>query len=264
MPDDLWTAERVVAASNEWRWVPDGATSTRTDEFVVVHPPFYLPLATMVWVLGSSRRAEDLADDIESAARDLGSTTLGWRLTDVTVPRDLEAVVVSRGGSTTERMDVLALPIGSETPDFGTPPDVEVRRVSDRETVADMLEVTADGFGQPDVAPERHIAALNEARRGLEDDSVGILVSYVDGQPASTGGWTLAGPVCRLWGGATHTRFRRRGAYRAVLAQRLRVTQARGATLGLTHGVVDTSSPILTGLGFARYGEERIVEQLLA
>ncbi len=153
MPDDLWTAERVVAASNEWVWVPDGATSTRTDEF--------------------------------------------------------------------------AFPIGPDLPDFGTPPDVQVRRVSYRETVADMLEVTADGFGERDVAPERHVAALNEARRGLEDDSVGMLVAYVDGHPAGTGGWTLAGPVC------------------------------------LTHGAVDTSSPILTGLGFARYGEERIVEQPL-
>ena len=174
MPDDLWTAERVVAASNEWVWVPDGATSTRTDEFVVAG-----------------------------------------------------AVVTGRGGATMERMDVLAFPIGPDLPDFGTPPDVQVRRVSDRETVADMLEVTADGFGERDVAPERHVAALNEARRGLEDDSVGMLVAYVDGHPAGTGGWTLAGPVC------------------------------------LTHGVVDTSSPILTGLGFARYGEERIVEQPL-
>lgn len=264
MSDERWTAQRVVAASNEWVWVPDDATSTRTDEFLVVHPPGYLPLATMVRVFGSGRAAPDLADDVEAAARRLGSSRLSWRLSDFTVPRDLEDVVRSRGGTTTERMDILAIPMGPELPDVGTPPDVHVRRVRDPETVADMLVVTADGFGQGEVAPERHVAALDEALRGLDDDSVGMVVSYVDGRPAGTGGWTLAGPVCRLWGGATHTLYRRRGAYRAVLAERLRITRARGATLGLTHGVVDTSSPILRSMGFVRYGEERLLEQPLA
>ena len=81
------------------------------------------------------------------------------------------------------------------------------------------------------------------------------MVAYVDGQPAGTGGWTLAGPVCRLWGGATHSALRGRGAYRAVLAERLRMARAAGATLGLSLGRVETSAPILRGLGFTRYGE---------
>ena len=44
---------------------------------------------------------------------------------------------------------------------------------------------------------------------------------------------------------------------RAVLAERLRIARAVGATLGLTHGRVDTSSPILRRIGFTRYGEQR-------
>jgi hypothetical protein len=264
MPAETWTAERVLAASDEWVWIPDDAPSTRTDEFLVVQPPPYRRLATMAWVFGSSRPAERLADDVEAAARDLGSEKLGWRLSDGTVPHDLEAVVTARGGRVTDRMDVLAVPLADRLPDFGTPPGIEVRRVRDAETVADLLAVSADGFGEGDVDPERHPAALAEARRGLDDDSVGYLVAYVDGRPAGAGGWTLVGDVCRLWGGTTHTAFRRRGAYRAVLAERLRLSKARGATLGLTHGVIDTSSPILRGLGFTRYGEQRIVEQPLA
>ena len=65
------------------------------------------------------------------------------------------------------------------------------------------------------------------------------------------------GGVCRLWGGGTHRSLRGRGAYRAVLAARLTAAHAAGATLALTHGVVDTSSPILRRIGFTRYGEER-------
>ncbi|MEP6648320.1 MAG: GNAT family N-acetyltransferase [Lapillicoccus sp.] len=263
MTSTQWTAEEVVAASNAWVWIPDDAVTKRTDDYIVVHPPAYLSLPTMVRVFGSVRVTEELVDEIEGAARTLGSTRLSWRVSDFTVPADLEAVVMARDGVRKERMDVLAFPLGPEPPDFGIDHGVEVRRVTDRQTVADLLDVTADGFGQGEVAPERHTAVLNEARRGLADDSVGMLVAYIDGEPAGTGGWTLAGPVCRLWGGATHTSFRGRGAYRAVLAERLRITQARGATLGLTHGVVDTSSPILTRLGFQRYGEERVIEQPL-
>ena len=38
---------------------------------------------------------------------------------------------------------------------------------------------------------------------------------------------------------------------------RLRIALAVGATLGLTHGRVDTSSPIVRRIGFTRYGEQR-------
>jgi GNAT superfamily N-acetyltransferase len=98
---------------------------------------------------------------------------------------------------------------------------------------------------------------LAEVCRGLDDDSGGRFIAYVDGEPAGVGGWTLAGDVCRLWGGGTHSAFRGRGAYRAVLEARLRTARAAGATLGLTHGVVGTSSPILRRIGFTRYGETR-------
>ena len=60
--------------------------------------------------------------------------------------------------------------------------------------------------------------------------------------------------------GRWHARpWRGRGAYRAVLDARLRTARAAGATLGLTHGVVDTSSPILRRIGFTRHGEERVL-----
>jgi hypothetical protein len=42
-----------------------------------------------------------------------------------------------------------------------------------------------------------------------------------------------------------------------VLRARLDIAVRAGATLALTHGRVDTSSPILRRLGFHRYGEQR-------
>lgn len=51
--------------------------------------------------------------------------------------------------------------------------------------------------------------------------------------------------------------YRRRGAYRAVLAERLRLAHVHGATLALVKGRVETSGPILLRHGFAVYAEER-------
>lgn len=50
---------------------------------------------------------------------------------------------------------------------------------------------------------------------------------------------------------------RRRGAYRAVLAERLRLARAHGATLALVKAKPDTSAPILLRAGFTEYGQQR-------
>jgi predicted acetyltransferase len=82
-------------------------------------------------------------------------------------------------------------------------------------------------------------------------------VAYVDGEPACSGGCTVVDEVARLWGAATRPHVRGRGAYRALLAERLRRAAQLGATVGLVKGVVDTSGPILRRLGFTGYGYER-------
>ena len=83
------------------------------------------------------------------------------------------------------------------------------------------------------------------------------MLASVGGEPAACGGCTLRGDVAHLWGAVTLREYRRRGACRAVLAERLRLARARGATLALVKGRADTSGPILLRAGFAEYDEER-------
>ena len=154
-------------------------------------------------------------------------------------------------------MDVLALPLDGGRARPRRAADVEVRRATDEQTVRDAIVIGNDAFGGEEPTAEQVATALAEVERGLADDSGGRWVAYVDGRPAGTGGYTLADDVCRLWGGGTAQHLRGRGAYRAVLDARLAAARAAGATLALTHGVVDTSSPILRRIGFTRYGEER-------
>ena len=71
------------------------------------------------------------------------------------------------------------------------------------------------------------------------------------------GGYTLVGEVARLWGAGTRPAFRGRGAYRSLLAARMKLAREHGATLALVKGRVETSGPILRRAGFSSYGEER-------
>jgi hypothetical protein len=252
-----WDAADVLAASNEWSWVPEGAPHVRTDEYLVVAYPQYFLTPTSARVFGSDRDAAELADEICAVAQGWGRDRLWWRLSEFTRPPGLEPELMARGASVVDRMDVLALPIDAGLPDLAVPDDVEVRRVTDEQTVRDAIIVGNDAFGGAEPTHDQVASALLEVDRGLSDDSSGRWVAYVESRPAGTGGYTLAGDVCRLWGGSTHSSLRGRGAYRAVLDARLRTARGAGATLGLTHGVVDTSSPILRRTGFTRYGEER-------
>ncbi len=258
-----WDTAAVLAASSEWTWVPEGTPHVRTAEYLVVAYPEHFLAPTGVRVFGSEREPAELADEIADIAAGWGRERMWVHLSDLTRPAGLEAELMARPrarAEVVERADVLALPLSHGVPDLGVPADVEVRRVTDEATLRDVHTVSDDAFGaSAPVTREQIETGLAEIARGADDDSVGRFVSYVDGRPAGCGGWTLAGEVCRLWGGATHSDLRGRGAYRAVLAARLETAVRAGATLGLTHGRVETSSPILRRVGFARYGEERTI-----
>ena len=254
-----WTTDAVLAASTEWVWVPDDAQRVQTEELLVVGYPDHFEVPTSARVFGSGRDPEELLDEVDRVARGFGRDEVWWIVTDTTRPEGLEGALLARGGTVTERADVLALPIAEGLPDLGVPAEVGIRRVTDERTLRDALGVESDAFQSKPVPEDRIPQSLAELQTGLADDSSGRVVAYVEGIPAATGGWTLAGEVCRLWGAGSATALRGRGAYRAVLAERLRIGRDRGATLGLTHGRVDTSSPILRRVGFTRYGEQRHV-----
>jgi GNAT superfamily N-acetyltransferase len=122
--------------------------------------------------------------------------------------------------------------------------------------------VTVRGWGREEPAVA---AADREFRGALRDlaawSSFRVVASVPlpegGGQPVSTGGCTLRGEVAHLWGAVTLREHRRRGCYRAVLAERLRLAQAHGATLALVKGRPETSGPILLRAGFADCDTER-------
>ncbi len=57
-----------------------------------------------------------------------------------------------------------------------------------------------------------------------------VWVVCADAEPAAAGGCTIVGGVARLWGAGTRTAFRKRGAYRLLLATRIGLAREHGAT----------------------------------
>lgn len=246
------------AANAEWAWAPPEARVHRTDELLVVAYPDYVGTPTSARSLGSERDPAGLVDEAHQVARAFERDRLWWNVSDLTRPAGLETELMRRGGEVVQRMDVLALPLDvASEPDVGRPDAIEARRVVDEAGLRDALAVSQAAFDDPPVTDEMVADMLAEVERGISTSSGARVVAYVDGEPASTGGFTLVGPVARFWGGGTHPHLRGRGAYRAVLTERLRLARDLGATLALTHGRVDSSSPILRRLGFTRYGEQR-------
>jgi len=123
-----------------------------------------------------------------------------------------------------------------------TPGDTVVTEVSDE--VGDFAAVWSEGWGEP------LDSARADAERMADDPRQHLFVAWCDGEPAGVA-TTLDQPDAGyLQGAVVLPRFRGRGAYRSLIAARLRQLAARGVTLATTHAREATSAPILARLGF--------------
>jgi hypothetical protein len=247
----------VLTRAAEWIWVPPFATELRTPEYRVVAFPdhFAEPTEAMPVSFGSTRQPAQVVDDVLDAADALGRgsvTIMG--LNERTRPEGLEAHLVERGASLRETLAVLAVELSGRTLDLAVPDDVEVREVDDLETMRDYDRIGVDVFGGTLRTEKELLDSLESVAQGGRDP---MLVAYRDDAAVGTGGYTVAGDVLRLWGGAVVLDARGTGVYRAVLDHRLRSRQALGCRMALVKGRVETSAPVLRRAGFEAYGEER-------
>lgn len=252
-----WDTESVIAAANEWVWIPQGAPRVATEDALVICYPEWFATPTTARALRATSDPSSVVEQAHAVARNWGRDRVWWVVSDIGGPAAVEGELVRRGAEVTERSDILAIPIAGGVPELDVPDGIEVRPVTDEQGLLDALAVEADAFDRPQPTGEQLRDGLAELRSGLATRAGGRFLAYLDGEPAGTGGWSPAGEVLRLWGAGTTKAARGRGAYRAVLDARLRLARELGCTLGLTHGRVDTSSPILQRVGFTRYGEQR-------
>jgi GNAT superfamily N-acetyltransferase len=250
------TAESVITANNAWVWVPDNATVVEDDQCKIARFPDYFEYQLTVLDFRPSGPLSGAVDAVLARARALGVPRLRWEVR-LGSPDGLAAQLTARGATLAVMIDVLARDLRDGGP--ALPPaavDAQIRWATDFETARAGSALGVTGFGG--TLPPDHQLEANAARdaANVPAGEGGMLVAYVNGEPAGSGGVSLVDGVARLWGGVVAPSARGQGVYRAVLGARLSYGVAHGATMALVQGNIDTSGPILRRAGFAAYGRQ--------
>jgi GNAT superfamily N-acetyltransferase len=249
--------EIVAAEAAAWVWYPPDAQILETADLLLVRWPDHVGQPPMLV------RIDPDADPAEVLATATEQTS-AWGADRVTVPvmlaapTGLEELLVARGATPYETVEVLAADLTGRGPVLDAPDGIELAWQLDARTVREGAAVAQEAFEEgaiPDEATARELALLNAA--DFDAGAGTSLVAYLDSRPVGTAGVTVVGRTARLWGGGVIPAARGRGVYRAMLQARLDLAVDRGATMALVKGRVGTSGPILRRAGFAGYGEER-------
>jgi hypothetical protein len=245
-----WTDEAVCRAAADWIWVPDDVEAVGTD-YRLVNFPGWLGIGAIASSFDTNRPAQVLIEKVLEQASVWGQPSVGWWITAVTRPAELGPVLVGRGAEHEDTVDVLGLDLTGVPPDLGPLDGTTAERVATREQHLDVDRIYVS-LGQPPATRESIEAAMARESDGTEFRVLGRL----DGVPVSTGACRVVDGTARLSGAVTLESARGRGAYRAVLGERLRIARELGASMALVKGRVATSAPILTRVGFRRCGQE--------
>jgi hypothetical protein len=256
-----WTPRHVLDAAVAMEWCPDGATEVLTDDYRLIRYPDRMldPAfpAAQVTRSRSERTAAEVIGEVAARVRGWGRPGVAWWVSAATLPPDTEAALRAAGGTRIDAVQILARELNGDDAGPASPDDVSVELVADERTFRAASMVAVRGWGRKEPASAALAREYARVVRELATWSRFRVLASVRGEPAAVGGCTLRGEVAQLWGAVTLREYRRRGAYRAVLAERLRVARVHGATLALVKGRVETSGPILLRAGFTDYGEER-------
>jgi hypothetical protein len=252
-----WTPQRVRDAAAEWVWVPTDADEVRTDDYHLIRYPDRYAQPTSVSWSRTQRPVAHVVDEVLRQAREWGRAEVFWWISSATVPRTTEAVLRNRGATVTETVHVMAYDLSAGAPHVDVPPDVRVDLVRDEALLRALNVVASEVWDTPYPDADQLARGLQETQAELAAGSGFRVLASIGDEPVAYGGCSLVDEVARLWGAGTRAAWQHRGAYRAVLAERLRLSAGHGATLALVKGRVATSAPILQRLGFGWYGEER-------
>lgn len=243
----------VELALRPWGRPLAGMIVDRTPERVVeLVPSFPIPGPNHVALVRCApERVEPLVAEVRALATAHGLECM-WILDSDARPLDLPERLAACDIHPTGEVAVVVLPADA-TVDRG-PADVEiVDALRDEATFLAAEAVQAAGFGNGPAARQldRFADARDEPRRHF-------FLALVDGEPAGAAWATVREEGVQMNGGAVAPRFRGRGVYRALLAERLALARRLGRAGVATQARPDTSGPILARLGFVEVGRHRM------
>ena len=195
------SAEKVVEASNAWSWIPDNATTEATEEYLLVRFPDYFdhPLELLRFSPAEASGASpEAVDTVLDRARRFGLPELHWWVR-LDGPPEVADLLVARGATVHETLDVLALDLSRGAPDLRPPASqVMLRWATDISTLRDGTRVGVTVFGGS-MPPEDRLG--EEAKRDsgtVAAGDGGMVVAYAAASrsaPAASS-WPTASPAC--------------------------------------------------------------------
>ena len=247
-----WTPRRVLDAAIAMEWRPHGAIEVLADDYRLIrypdwalNPVFPAAQVTRSRTGRTQRPADEVIDEVAARVRRWGLHGVAWWVSSATRPPDIEKTLCARGGKQIDAVQILGRELSDGLPDLDVPAEVSVELVADERTFRAASMVTVRGWGRKEPTGAVLAREFAEVIQSLETWSSFRVVAMIGQQPASSGGCTLRGEVAQLWGAVTLREYRRRGSYRAVLAERLRLAREHGASAGPGQRPRQTSGPIL-------------------
>lgn len=193
---------------------------------------------------GSS--ADACIDAVIARFAELGHGT-EWKVHGHDRPADLAERLLARGFQQGGRETLMVREIAADQRPTSALAGIDIRRVEDPETLADLVAVEDEVWGED----HRWLGAelAEEMARGPAD--IAIFIAYAGSKPVSTGWLRIHGTrsFATLWGGSTLAAFRSRGIYRHLVGLRAGLARARGARYLAVEASAD-SRPILVRNGF--------------
>lgn len=171
-----------------------------------------------------------------------------WKLAGHDEPADLPERLRAAGFVPQEPETVLIGPVAPLAATLPVVPEgVRLREVTARADLDRIVEMEEAVWNDD----RSHLATGLEREIAGDPHSITVVVAEA-GETVVCAGWVRYLPgtaFATLWGGSTLPDWRGRGIYRALVAYRARLAEARGRTL-LQVDASDNSRPILQRLGF--------------
>ncbi len=248
-----WTDPEILRALGEWEWAPEGTEVIDNGDFRLQFRPDRHGRAATVSRVESDRSAEAVVAEVNDLARARSFDEVSWNLYPTSRPRSLRDVLLEAGAVVRDEGAVMSLRVPPEgLLDVGPIDGVVVRPVLDVHGLTDYRRIISQVYEQRLPSPEE----ITEEAAGIPQDLRGRrFVAYLGDEPVGSGAIAIrADGSASLFGAATYPEFRRRGAYRAIMAARVRWAWQHAVPVLLVSGRLSTSAPIMRRIGFTHHG----------
>jgi len=195
-----------------------------------------------------SEEVDDVLEEVRVLLRARGRARTKWEVGSSAEPPDLVELLLARGLIRDKDPYAVALVLTEAPPPPA--PGIVARRVESFEEYAAASEVQWQVFEMPDDEVAEGRALLPQL--WWETPTI-MHAAWLDGEIVSAGTCAPTPHGLLLYGGATVSRARGRGAYRALLRARWDEAVSRGRPTLITQGG-SMSRPILERLGFEPVG----------